>query len=271
MAAKSRGFHVTDFENDTSFWEKISQTQKVSYCIAGQEVCPDSKRPHLQCYIHFASPRSLKAIIKLMTPRHTEAARANALTGYNYCSKDGNIAFEFGIRPSQGLRTDLLNIQKDILDGASYENIADKNFPTWVRYRHAIKEYASMKEPKRNWVPEVHIIWGDPDTSKTRTAVEAGASGVYFRAGGFIDGYEGEDVVLFDEFDPSQCERETMLQLLDRYNFRINTKGGSRNWKPRVIYICSNLNPENWYNGCKAFKRRITSIKHMTQNGTQVP
>lgn len=261
---KKRGFTITDYEKNLDFYKGM----KYKYLILGGEICPSTNRPHYQGYVYYENPRSLTSVIKEFKPRHIEVAKGTPQENRTYCSKE-SIVFEEGELPQQGSRKDLETIMKDIREGGSIETIAEENPAHWVLHRKAFNEYKQLCEPKRNWVTEVIFLWGKTGTGKTRRAVEAGAVLVEMD-GRFINGYNGEDVVCFDDIDDTTFPcRGMLLKLLDRYQFNAPIKGGYRNWKPRVIYLTSNYNPEQMFLfKDEAVKRRITKVEHM--NGTEV-
>lgn len=264
MTGKFRAFTITDFECNIDFYKGL----KYKYLILGGETCPSTNKSHYQGYIYFENPRSTKSVIKEFKPRHIEVARGNPTENKTYCSKE-SIILEVGELPKQGERKDLSSIMEDIRNGASIESIAEDSPANWVLHRKAFNEYKQMIEPKRNWVTEVIFLWGPTGTGKTRTAVDAGAILVEMD-GRFINGYNGEDVVCFDDIDDTTFAcRGMLLKLLDRYQFNAPIKGGYRNWKPRVIYLTSNFNPDKLFLfSDPAVKRRITKVEHMT--GTEV-
>lgn len=63
----------------------------------------------------------------------------------------------------------------------------------------------------------------------------------------WFDGYTGQNIVLFDDFDSGQCSYRLLLKLLDRYPLSVQVKGGCVNWRPRIVYITSNRDPSMWY------------------------
>jgi len=98
---------------------------------------------------------------------------------------------------------------------------------------------------------------GPSGTGKTRKAMEAGAVQIEWD-GKFMNNYNGEDVVVFDEFEWQMMPRTTFFRLTDRYPMVVTVKGGYRNWKPRIIYITTNdMNPQVWYGGHQAYLRRV--------------
>jgi hypothetical protein len=85
----------------------------------------------------------------------------------------------------------------------------------------------------------------------------------------WMDGYIGQSVIFFDEF---YCDIPLgwMLQALDKYPMQVEVKGGSTWLVPEIIYIASNLDPQEWYEHRPsaqrdALRRRFTSVTEYTQ------
>jgi len=258
MDKRARRFCIT--QHDINFnYDKVKK--ECSYIIVGDETCPTTKKKHHQIYIEFKNAKSLKSIVTKFNKSHTEIAKGDSKSNIAYCSKEKVLFTEGTAIQVQGQRNDLLSIKEELDNGVSLDIIADQSFKKWVMYRKAFQEYKEIKEEQRNWVTEVIVIVGEPGTGKTRIAIEDGAIQVY-KTKNFIGGYNGEDIVLFDDVDKETfTDRQTWLQLLDRYPMKINIKGGFRNWKPRKIYITSNYSVDELFFGDLAFLRRITEIK----------
>jgi hypothetical protein len=81
----------------------------------------------------------------------------------------------------------------------------------------------------------------------------------------WFDGYEGQKLVLFDDFDKGQISFRLLLRLLDRYPMQVPIKGGFVEWCPRVIYITSNLGPARWYpsEDYMVLHRRLDVVQNM--------
>lgn len=145
--------------------------------------------------------------------------------------------------------------------------ISDEHFGAFLKYERGIRSYIGMHSEKRSWQPDVVVFWGATGTGKTRKVYEESPN-VYSHAGGmWFDGYIGQDEVLFDEFTGSSFQLPYLLKLLDRYPMQVPVKGGFVNWKPRKIYLTSNMDPRSWYANAleehqAALRRRITSILH---------
>lgn len=210
---------------------------------------------------------------------HIEMARGDAASNRRYCTKDGDPLCEVGTIPEPGRRSDLGEI-KDLLDaGTSAAEIASTHFPAWCQYRRAFTDYQQAMEPQRrysrqilipylfitrqlSWRTNVFFLWGPTGAGKSRYVNERSAVPLGYQSnGGFILGYNGEDVVVFEETDPADFPRDFLLRLLDRYPLRVNIKGGDRNWKPRTIYFTSNNDPTAWLQNDAALWRRVTEVR----------
>lgn len=266
---KHRGFCFTSYELDESFFETLRQTYPIKYMVIGKETCPSTQRKHLQGYMYFTNPRGLAGVKRIMKPRHVEVAKGDATENFEYCSKEREFK-EWGKRPQQGERTDLEMIQEMIKKNNEPQlNIADEYFSRWCQYGARFEKYRALCRPKRNWVTEVYIYWGAPGNGKTRKARTRFPNIVPVIMNGdinapFVNGYNGEDEVLFDDFEPAVCSRAYMLKLLDRYPMEANIKGGSINWAPKVVIFTTNHDPHEWYCEDGAFRRRVLAVEKIT-------
>ena len=152
--ARARGFCVTDFILDPTFWGNY--VSKTEYVVCGLETCPKTGKQHYQIYMYFKNARSVNAVRKDLSPRHVEIAKGTPEENRKYCTKEGNFT-EFGVMPKQGKRVDLEELFDMAAAGAPIVEIADTERCTWARNWRALEKYKSLKEPTRNWVTEVNI------------------------------------------------------------------------------------------------------------------
>lgn len=93
---------------------------------------------------------------------------------------------------------------------------------------------------------------------------EAWVSGV---DGKWFEGYDGHEDVIFDDFRGDFCKLRVLLRLLDRYEYRVEVKGSSRQFLAKNIVITSCYSPTQVYknNGdgenINQLVRRITEIR----------
>ena len=129
----------------------------------------------------------------------------------------------------------------------------------YCRYFKGLDRLQSKGNAWRDVV--VIVLWGLPGVGKTRRAMEG--EDVYK-----IDppykwwcGYSGEKTLLIDDYRDGDIDRGLILNLLDGYRLRLDTKG-SHTWALwDSVYITSNQDPNDWRD--KGIQRRITSIEHM--------
>jgi len=79
---------------------------------------------------------------------HFEGARGTDEENYTYCKKQGNF-IELGERKSmgkKGARNDLLDVQKDIECGLTYDEMCDKHFDAAAKYSRFIRERIQARD-----------------------------------------------------------------------------------------------------------------------------
>lgn len=241
----------------------------VEYHVHGREV-GENGTPHLQGYIEFNRRLRLNQVKELCGARlHLEKRRGTPQQARDYCVKDGDYWEKGTISAvSQGSRTDLQATAELIMAGKRIREVAE-SFPVqFIKYHRGIKALQQQIAPRRTWVPEVLVHWGPPDVGKSRTFWDNEPEGWAHTGTKWFDGYDGQEAVLFDEFDGGWWKITYLLKLLDRYPMDVEVKGGFTSWVPRRIYITSNVPPEEWYPGARAvhmaaLRRRLTRVVHL--------
>lgn len=236
-----------------------------SYLIVGLETCPTTKTLHHQCYVEFENKRVFNSIKKLIPRAHIESAKGGPDANKKYCSKDNEVILEYGAMKQQGKRTDLDKVKLMIKNGATMDDIID----TSANYQciKASEVILKFKEPKRKWKPKIFWYWGPTGTGKTRTAVDEAGERFWMSNKDlkWWEGYDGHDNVIIDDFRESYCEFHELLRILDRYEYRVMVKGGSRQLRAQNIWITCPSPPERVYShiteDVKQLLRRIDVVK----------
>lgn len=263
------------------------QAWDVDYMVYGHEV-GESGTPHLQGYAEFKVTKRLETLKKLNTRIHWGYRLADRESCILYCKKGnqskkewdelkelgpnyGRAAtiFEKGKRKkSQGKRNDLSEIKAMVKNGENMREIFDE-----ANSFQALKmAEAGMKlfEPKRDFKPQVTWLWGPTGVGKSyrafKEAVNPWVSGVNLK---WFDGYDQHEDVIFDDFRADFCTFHVLLRLLDRYPMIVETKGGSRQFLAKRIWITSCHHPGKIYNKSdedqRQLLRRIDYIVHVSE------
>lgn len=272
MRAKHWCFTINNYtDDDIAACRRVGETHPCTYLVYGLER-GDSGTPHVQGFVSFHTRLRLNQLRELISTRgHYEIARGSPRQAAEYCKKDGDY-HEFGSPPlGQGTRNDLQAVQERIIAGATKDEIRSEFFTVYAKYPRAITEYIHDLQTKRTWETEVIVYWGKTGTGKTRAVYEfISLDDIYVHPGdSWFDGYHGQSVALFDDFNGSEFKLSYLLKLLDRYPMQVPIKGSYVNWVPKHIFITSNKDPQVWYENAheeqrRALFRRINTIRHFT-------
>lgn len=274
---QSRNWCFTDFKNITlEFYKNIfdEHTDIIRYICIGIEICPKTKKVHIQGWIQLINKKTMGGVKKLLKNKTIclFICRGDELSNNKYCKKEGN-SLELGKWKTQGQRSDLETIKKQIDKGVTDYVIAQDHFGDYIRYFQGFKEYRKLvnKEQSKEFRKvEVEYIWGGTGTGKTKRATKdkehymiTGANLKWF------DGYENEKTLVIDEYN-NNVEITRMLNLLDGYMLRLEIKGSFTYARWTKVIITSNLSPEELHPNAKdehrnALFRRITKITHITK------
>lgn len=248
---------------------ELLESGRIAYLIYGEEV-GESGTPHLQGFISFTKRTTIHAAKQVLhNTVHLEQARGTPSQAAEYCKKDGSYT-EFGKCPKgRGGRSDLEQLSDRILAGATAKEIQEEFPGQYLRYRQNILATIRDLQPERTEPTHVVVLWGRTGAGKTRQVFDYHARGtIYVHTGEqWFDGYEGQPIVLFDDYNGSEFKLSYLLKLLDRYPMRVPVKGGYVQWNPKQVYFTSNKDPKTWYANAHeehqaALFRRINTIQH---------
>lgn len=269
-----RRWVMTIFDEDGSRRDNLETLPDfVLYLAYGDEVTKEGKK-HYQCFVYTEKVRFSK-FEGWIGKSFREPMKGTFKENQAYCSKQG-VLKEFGERPEQGARKDLLTLKRkieeksgvDVLELAEDEEL----FGTVAKHHKFMGAYNNHFHGRR--APnneEVHVtyICGPPGCGKTRFVREFEPD-VYdcppddnFK---WKDGYQLHEAVLYDNIDYDSFSPGRILKELDRYKIQVPVKGGFVWWKPKRVYITSVLTPDlisEKFANKREFTRRITVYKLM--------
>ncbi len=259
---------------------KLSDAGLVRYGSYGREVCPKTKKKHLQGFVVMKRAKTLRTMkTKFGDFMHFEPMMGTLEQSEKYCSKEDENPFVAGTRPAPGSRLDLPAIRELAAEEGIIPIVKFANFQQ-IRVAEKYLEYC---ESPRDWEMYVYWIWGDSGTGKSRKAraciktAPEDQQTTYIKSEGskWWSGYDRHYNVIIDDFRGSWWKLTEMLSLLDKYEKRVETKGGHRQFVPHRIFITSIKPPKEAYreafqdvNGVESepyeqLKRRITKVIHM--------
>ena len=257
--------------------------QDIVYAVYAPEVSA-SGTPHIQGYVRFKNACGLTAVRRYLPTAHWEPARGTDQENRTYiCGpydkgdkhKDENPeAVESGtIQVGRGHRSDIDTVRDLVKDGASFREVLDtsKSFQGVQWAMKALPYY----EPPRSWKTEVIWLWGPTGTGKSHVAWEEAGVDAYAPVSfKWWDGYDGHENVILDDIRSDWATYNQFLQLFDKYPFRVECKGGSRQFVAKKIWVTSPYDPPAFFQmepeALNQLIRRITVVRHLAQRYTEV-
>jgi len=261
--------------------EKLMDINPKYWCMCDEK----GETYHTHLYIHFENPREFNSLKKLFPSAHFESCNGTAKENRDYIRKEGKYADtdkaetnlidtfeESGELPEekQGKRTDIAIAREMLEDGCSVNEVI-KEYPQFMTQRKSLEDYrlSLQFEKFRTIERDITVIyqWGETGTGKSRSVyAKHGYENVY-SVNNYkhpFDGYDGEPVIVFEEFR-GQIPISEMLQYLDRYPCKLPARYNDKVACYTTVYINSNLPLDKQYlkekkrneECCKAFYRRI--------------
>lgn len=233
------------------------------YGVVGIEQGAEGTK-HWQGYFECDRPYRLSTLVKLGFGWHLEVRRGSREQAAEYCKKDGDYR-TWGVWRVQGKRTDLDRVRNEVAGGGGMREVVNWANPAQIK---TAEKWLTYNEEPRDWKPDVYYITGPSGSGKSRKAREiADEAGFcddcYVKNEGskWWDGYDGHSAVIIDDFRDSWWSITEILSLLDRYEKRVECKGGSRQFRPRIIIITCIRDLKSHYantNECRVqLERRI--------------
>jgi len=278
--------NYTDKEvNDLKDW----LTSHADYHIVHYEVGKQGT-PHLQGYFRLKSTAVSSALHKKPGLKRASLFICKGTEDQNikYCSKGGvhTICSTSGIpQPGQGARSDLKEAAALVRDGGhkAIKKIALDKPDLIVKYGRGFKELLEVLDIGRmlDQAPEAVWYYGESGSGKSVAAYELAKakcaelsceqveldSGLF----PFCDGYRDEEVIILNDFRQKNhhgqdIQLDLMLKMVDRFPFRMNIKGSSRQLKGRVFIFTNTQHPSHFFTQGgssepqKQWLRRITRV-----------
>lgn len=154
----------------------------------------------------------------------------------------------------------------DIRRGLTLTEVVENHPGTYIRYHKGIEKLLDVvqreqdRERERTDIECIvyvgksgtgksHRCFYDPDYRESGYKFPSQAPGKVF-----FDGYDGQECMWFDEFGGTTLPFSLFLRLCDKWDNRVETKGGSvLVTRLRKILVSTTTYPSNWWRQCPKY------------------
>lgn len=291
---KCREWCFTVYEGDTGIpaWDRVTHLQalfdaqkpKIVALAAGKEICPDTQRPHLQCWIHFKDSRAFEPTRNLipwasnLKQRYGQAddpRNGSAWRAYKYCLKgnqskdewdsqhengptygkdfEGLVLGDVPKAPAKkGKRNDLLTVKRLLSSGLEFDEVCDmdQHFATCTRYRTSLEKFAASKS-KHYEHHHVRGLWihGLSDVGKSHVVRElidpTGEERFIKEHNKWFDGYSKQKWIIMDDVSAlPRFDFEKLKNWADKYGLHVQVKNAKVFLRHKGLVVTSNYTIE---------------------------
>lgn len=277
-----------------SIWD-VLKDGGVNY-ICGQ--LEQGEHLHFQGYLQLKASRALSTVRNLVSnTAHWEIQRGTNLEAQHYTKKPVDECsckhcieerahptavpdtwLEFGTFSAgymgAGARNDIHNLREAVKSGMSQREIIENDglvetFAEHMRFHDRCRSLYAPKRKRDNW--KVSLYYGEPRSGKTLKAMTENPDLFEIPISNgtmWLDGYDGHEVVLFDDFAgrASKLTLDNTLKFFDRYVRKVPVKGTHAWYMPEHIIVTTNLHPRAWFSWTnreehwEALRMRFTEV-----------
>lgn len=267
--SRSRGYMLTINNPDESDLKVLKLIKENDYCIYQFERGEEGTL-HIQMMLYFKNAIQFKTVKKACPRAHIEKC-INIQKSIEYCSKEdtrveGPIEINKENRPNQGKRSDLNDIYDKIKKGMSTLSIADEYPSQYMRYYKAFDRVRELHMVDRTEMPEITWIWGETGVGKSHYVFSKhDINDIYVKDNTkWWDGYTQQKAIVFNDFDKYSWKIKDLLNILDKWPYRCEIKGGYIKLNSPYIYITCDEAPDKIYEG-KDRNQLLRRIKHIIE------
>nr|WAE42555.1 MAG: replication associated protein [Cressdnaviricota sp.] len=256
---QAKAFIGTSYDLSLSF-----VSEKIAYAIWQKELCPATSREHLQFFLMTVKKTRFQGLRSIIGTAHVEAAK-DVEKSILYCSKqETRISgpWEVGLRPKSKESMVAMLQKRKISEILMEQPMLWRN----VRQLQACKACVARQ---RTEGPRVCLMLTGP-TGKGKTTIAmriaAFVGDTYYKGPKhWWDGYEGNQLVIWDEFRDVQVEAPYLLSLINQAPFKGEIKGGTVEINSAGFIFTSNYRLEDMFLGLdhssrEALNRRIKEL-----------
>jgi hypothetical protein len=230
--------------------------------------------PHLQGYVVFTSPRRLSTIRKYLPGAHWYITNGSPASNTRYCTKccdachkAGNVGdcsdchriagpWTLGECPADrngvpGYRSSekYQALQRDLDNDMRLVDLSKNHFELYLKHSAGIQRYRMLRMRPRDFKSQVAFLFGPANSGKTYFVTQVSDGDYWMKPKGiWFDGYDGQEHALYDDFVSTNYGKITdHLSAFDKYSYQPKVHFGFCQWRPRYIWITSNLRPDELF------------------------
>jgi len=234
---------------------------KVLYAVWSLEQGGKENKLHVQGYMRLSETLRYAAVKKLLHDQtaHIEFARAREGKNRDYCTKDStHVAgpWEVGVfNPNAGKKLSYMDFVKMVDEGKTLRDMQLADPESFRSCRKDIINYRHDTEIPQPLDCQVFVLYTPPGIGKSKIVNNLfGYEKVYIhkvytnKAFLWFENYDRHPILMLDEFQGENSVNQDYLnQLLDEHPKRIQVKFSSGVAYWHTVFICTNVDPLDWY------------------------
>lgn len=233
------------------------------YLVFAKEVAPKTGTPHLQGYCELNRQTSF-AVVKESLPKgtHIEPRYGTQQQAIDYIKQPiakpvpkPEDLYEKGEARFQGsdVGPSAVETARDLLENNIPINPREHNIGVIKAYERLSKYWPIGRRYSDGDISRIWI-YGPGRSGKTARAYEICSGYSTYKCDtahkGWFDGYDNHEAVILDDYEPDgedAVQFKLLLSLLDKYSLRVEVKGSTVKWDPKIIVITSQFPPWEYY------------------------
>ena len=253
------------------------------YLVYQTEVAPATGHNHIQGYVRFNERvRVQRAKGLLGCPgAHFEMCKGTEEQNRKYCTKEESRApgpageyGTFSAKEGQGSRTDIQLFQEAAKKGGmTIQQVAENHGALLINHPTGVKVFLAAIQPLPPPIRPLRVVWmwGPTSQGKTYRAFQQHPNLYTVTLPHPWDSYEGQSVILLDEFNSANWQITDINRVLDHYRYELACRYQNKMARWNLVIVCSNADPMTFYTETivdqsllNAFRRRINDIYYVT-------
>lgn len=277
----------------------LSSFPGLEYWCMSDEIGREGETPHTHVYFAAKNAIAFSTVQQRFYGAHIEAAKGSHRQNRDYILKEGKWStsekqetsvpgtFEESgeLPPDRDKRQSQSSEVLAMVEAGADDADIILAYPSWMRSIKSIgatRQALLEKEYRTVWRDlDTHYLHGETGVGKTRFVMEKYGYEKVYRVTNYahpFDGYQGQEVILFDEFR-SDLPLKDMLKYLDGYPLMLPCRYGDKVACYTTVYIISNIpldsqypnvqreEPKSW----EAFLRRISDTTEVLPPKSEDP